>query len=307
MQGLSTLWEQWNKQGIPVRKNVPLAPFTTFHIGGPIALFAEPQSTEQLTTVLRDLRQREVFSFVLGRGSNVLFPDEPIDGVAIRTCCLDRVAVMGHTVTAQSGATLASIARAAQKAALTGLEFAHGIPGTLGGALFMNAGAYGGEMSQVVTSVLVYDSDRDETRRLTREQMEFSYRHSILQAHPEWTVLEATMTLEAGDAEAIDAQMQEYMQKRRDKQPLEYPSAGSTFKRPVGAFAGQLIEESGLKGYAIGGAMVSPKHAGFIVNTGGATARDVFLLIEHVRAVVLRDHGVLLEPEVQILARHLAN
>ena len=128
MQGLSTLWEQWNKQGIPVRKNVPLAPFTTFHIGGPIALFAEPQSTEQLTTVLRDLRQREVFSFVLGRGSNVLFPDEPIDGVAIRTCCLDRVAMMGHTVTAQSGATLASIARAAQKAALTGLELAHGIP-----------------------------------------------------------------------------------------------------------------------------------------------------------------------------------
>ena len=306
MQGLSTLWEQWNKQGIPVRKDVPLAPFTTFHIGGPIALFAEPQSTEQLTTVLRDLRQREVFSFVLGRGSNVLFPDEPIDGVAIRTCCLDRVAVMGHTVTAQSGATLASIARAAQKAALTGLEFAHGIPGTLGGALFMNAGAYGGEMSQVVTSVLVYDSDRDETRRLAREQMEFFYRHSILQAHPEWTVLEATMTLEAGDAEAIDAQMQDYMQKRRDKQPLEYPSAGSTFKRPVGAFAGQLIEESGLKGYAIGGAMVSPKHAGFIVNTGGATARDVLALIEHVRSVVLRDHGVLLEPEVQILARHLA-
>jgi UDP-N-acetylmuramate dehydrogenase len=306
MKGLTTLWDQWNMLGIPVRANVSLAPYTTFHIGGPIALLTEPRNTEQLTTVLRDLRQGEVFSFVLGRGSNVLFPDEPIEGVAIRTCGLDRVAVEGRTVTALCGATLASIAKAAQKATLAGFEFAHGIPGTLGGALFMNAGAYGGEMSQVVTSVLVYDSERDETRRLTREQMEFSYRHSVLQAHPEWTVLEATMTLEAGDARVIDAQMQDYMQRRRDKQPLEYPSAGSTFKRPLGAFAGQLIEESGLKGTAIGGAMVSPKHAGFIVNTGGATARDVLALIEHVRSIVLRDHGVLLEPEVQILARHLA-
>lgn len=306
MQALRQLKEQWNMLGIPVQEDVPLAPYTTFHIGGPIALMVEPQSEEQLTTVIRDIRARGVFSFVLGRGSNVLFPDDPIAGVAVRTGGLDKVKVEGTTLIAASGATLASIARTAQQRALSGLEFAHGIPGTLGGALFMNAGAYGGEMSQVVTSVRVYDRERDEMLTLSGKQMDFAYRHSILQSHSEWTVLEATLSLTPGDACAIRETMEEYMQRRRDKQPLEYPSAGSTFKRPTGAFAGQLIEASGLKGYAIGGAMVSPKHAGFIVNTGTATSRDVLSLIEHVRAVVRRDHGIELESEVQILTGHLA-
>lgn len=306
MQALRQLKEQWNMQGIPVQKDVPLAPYTTFHIGGPIALLVEPQSEEQLIAVMRDIRAFGVFSFVLGRGSNVLFPDDPILGVAVRTGGLDTVKVEGTTLVAASGATLASIARAAQQRSLSGLEFAHGIPGTLGGALFMNAGAYGGEMSRVVTSVRVYDRERDEILVLSGEQMDFAYRHSILQAHPEWTVLAATLSLTLGDARAIRETMEDYMQRRRDKQPLEYPSAGSTFKRPAGAFAGQLIEACGLKGYAIGGAMVSPKHAGFIVNTGTATARDVLALIEHVRAVVRRDHGIELESEVQILTGHLA-
>jgi UDP-N-acetylmuramate dehydrogenase len=306
MQTLQQLENQLNTLGIPVRRDVALAPYTTFHIGGPITLMIEPPHEDALVAALRAVKQSGVFSLVLGRGSNVLFPDEGIKGVAVRTCAVRNIEIEGSLMTATCGATLAEIARTAQKAALTGLEFAHGIPGTLGGALYMNAGAYGGEMSQVIRSVRLYDTERDEIITMSGEQMEFSYRHSIVQSHPEWTVLSATMVLTQDDPEAIEARMQDYMQRRRDKQPLEYPSAGSTFKRPANAYAGQLIEQSGLKGYRIGGAMVSPKHAGFIINTGGATALDVRRLIEHVRATVLRDHGIELESEVQILTAHLA-
>jgi len=306
MLALQQLENQLNTLGIPVRRDVALAPYTTFHIGGPITLMIEPPDEEALVAALRAVKKSGVFSLVLGRGSNVLFPDEGVEGVAIRTCAARDIKIEDSLVTAACGATLAELARAARQAALSGLEFAHGIPGTLGGAIYMNAGAYGGEMSQVVRSVRLYDTDRDEIVTMSGEQMEFSYRHSILQPHPEWTVLSATMALTQDDPEAIEARMQDYMQRRRDKQPLEYPSAGSTFKRPEGAFAGQLIEQSGLKGYRIGGAIVSPKHAGFIINAGGATALDVRRLIEHVRATVLRDHGIELESEVQILTAHLA-
>ena len=306
MDRLSQLQQQLNTLGISVRRDVPLAHHTSFRIGGPIALMVEPTDEAQLIAALRTVKESGVFTLVLGRGSNVLFPDESIEGVVIRTASVRNIVTEGTLVHALCGATLAEIARAAQGAALTGLEFAHGIPGTLGGALYMNAGAYDGEMAQVVRLVRLYDTERDEVLTLTGEEMEFSYRHSILQAHPEWTVLGATMALTRGDAEAIDARMQDYMQRRRDKQPLDYPSAGSTFKRPANAYAGQLIEQSGLKGYRIGGAMVSLKHAGFIINAGDATALDVRRLIEHVRATVLRDHGIELEPEVQILTAHLA-
>ncbi len=306
MQALQQLEAKLNTLGIPVRRDVPLALHTSFHIGGPITLMVEPTDENQLVQSLRAVKSSGVFSLVLGRGSNVLFPDEGIEGVAVRTTAVREITKDDNLVSASCGATLAEIAREAQKSALTGLEFAHGIPGTLGGALYMNAGAYGGEMSQIVRTVRLYDAERNEVIMLTGEQMEFSYRHSCLQAHPEWTVLGATMALTPDDGEAIEARMQDYMQRRREKQPLEYPSAGSTFKRPEGAFAGQLIEQSGLKGCRIGGAMVSPKHAGFIINAGGATALDVRRLIEHVRMVVLRDHGIELDPEVQILTAHLA-
>jgi UDP-N-acetylmuramate dehydrogenase len=266
----------------------------------------EPQNEEQLVSTLRALRKSGVFSLVLGRGSNLLLPDEGIYGVIIRTCEIDAVCIDGRTLVANGGATLTAITRAAQKAGLSGLEFAYGIPGTLGGALFMNAGAYGGQMSDVVTSVRLYDAERDEIFTFSGEQMAFAYRHSILQAHPEWTVLSAAMLLTPDDAEQIDARMQDYMTRRREKQPLNYPSAGSAFKRPVGAFAGALIEQCGLKGYAVGGAMVSPKHAGFIVNTGDATARDVLTLMEHVRTKVFETHGIELESEIQIVVSHLA-
>lgn len=306
MKPLQQLENQITAVGIPVRRDVPTAPYTTFHIGGPITLMIEPQSEVQLMEALRIVRKNGIFSLVLGRGSNVLLPDEGIEGVIIRTSCVRDASEEMGALPASCGATLAEIARVAQRAGLAGLEFAHGIPGTLGGALFMNAGAYGGQMSDVVTSVRLYDAERDEILTLSGEQMAFSYRHSILQAHPEWTVLGATVTLTPDDPHSIEARMQDYMQRRREKQPLEYPSAGSTFKRPAGAFAGQLIEQSGLKGYRIGGAMVSPKHAGFVINAGGATAKDVLALIEHIKGVVYRDHGIELESEIQILTAHLA-
>lgn len=303
---MEALQRQLNTLGVPYQTDVCLAPYTTFHIGGTAAIMVEPQNEEQLIATLRVVRESGVFSLVLGRGSNLLFPDEGIRGVIIRTAALDQVRIDGQTLTAEGGATLTAITRVAQKAGLSGLEFAYGIPGTLGGALFMNAGAYGGEMSNVVTSVHLYDAERDEILAFSGEEMTFAYRHSILQAHPEWTVLSATMALTPDDAAQIDARMRDYMARRRDKQPLDYPSAGSAFKRPVGAFAGALIEQCGLKGYAVGGAMVSPKHAGFIVNTGGATAHDVLCLMEQVRAKVLDVHGIELESEIQIVASHLA-
>jgi UDP-N-acetylmuramate dehydrogenase len=306
MEALQRLKRQLNTQGITCQADVCLAPYTTFHIGGPAALLVEPRDEEQLVSTLRAIRESGVYALVLGRGSNLLLPDEGIRGVVVRTCALDAITTEGHTLTARGGASLAQITRTAQKAGLSGLEFAYGIPGTLGGALFMNAGAYGGEMSQVVTSVRLYDADKDEIMVLSGEQMQFAYRHSVLQAHPEWSVLSATLTLVPDDAEHIDSRMQDYMTRRREKQPLNYPSAGSVFKRPAGAFAGALIEESGLKGYSVGGAMVSQKHAGFIVNTGGATARDVVVLIEHIKQTVYRDHGIELETEIHILNAHLA-
>ncbi len=301
MDKFDRLRDQLNTSGMCARTDVPLAPYTTFHIGGPAALLVEPTDKQGLIAALEAGRLADVPYFVLGRGSNLLVPDEGVPCAVIRTCSMNTVRVQGTELYAEAGATLAEIARAAQKAGLSGLEFAHGIPGTLGGALFMNAGAYGGEMSQVVRQVEWYDAQCDKCAGVSADELSFAYRHSSLQAHPERIVLSARMQLVPDHADVIDARMKDYMARRRDKQPLEYPSAGSTFKRPVGAFAGQLIEQSGLKGHRIGGAEVSTKHAGFIVNVGGATARDVLELMEHVRSVVLRDHGVVLESEVQIL------
>lgn len=306
MDGFERLQTQLNTLEICARVDVPLAPFTTFRIGGPAALLIEPADGNELIAALGAVRHAEVPYFVMGRGSNLLVPDEGVPAVVIRTCAMNTIRMQGTTMYAEAGATLSEMTRAAQKAGLSGLEFAHGIPGTLGGAVFMNAGAYGGEMAQVVSSVEWYDIERGEKVGASADALDFGYRHSSLQAHPERILLSAQIQLQPDDPEEIDARMKDYMARRRDKQPLEYPSAGSTFKRPAGAFAGQLIEQSGLKGYRIGGAEISVKHAGFIVNGGGATARDVLELMEHVRAVVFRDHGIELECEVQMLTFPLA-
>lgn len=306
MNVFDRLQEQLNTEGICARADISLAPYTTFHIGGPCSLLIEPADKQRMIRSLKLVRDADVPYFVLGRGSNLLVPDEGLPCAVIRSCGMNAVKAEGRALYAEAGATLAEIARAAREAGLSGLEFAHGIPGTLGGALFMNAGAYGGEMSQIVTQAEWYDTDLGECVSATSDALDFGYRRSSLQAHPERVVLSAKMKLISDDSDAIDARMKDYAVRRREKQPLEYPSAGSTFKRPVGAFAGQLIEQSGLKGFRIGGAEVSTKHAGFIVNVGGATACDVLELIEHVRSVVLRDHGIELESEVQILTFPLA-
>ncbi|MBR0442732.1 MAG: UDP-N-acetylmuramate dehydrogenase [Clostridia bacterium] len=301
MKAIHALKARLEQENIVAREQVVIAPYTTFHIGGAVALLVEPTTQEQLERALLLARQSGKKTFLLGRGSNVLFPDEPMDIVVIRTAAVRDMQREQSTITACCGATLAEIARLAQRASLCGMEFAHGIPGTLGGALCMNAGAYGGQMSDIVTSVRVYDTERDAIETLDCTQMNFSYRHSLLLSTPHLIALGATLALGRDNPAAIEARMQEYMRRRRESQPLEYPSAGSVFKRPEGHFAGTLIEQSGLKGCRIGGAMVSPKHAGFIVNVGGATARDVLLLIEHIKQTVERDHGVSLETEIQIL------
>lgn len=290
-----------NRIGVPCRANEVIAPYTTFRIGGRVALLIEPETEQHLICALRTVRHAGVRGLLLGRGSNVLFPDGDADVAVIRTTCVRSVSVHKSDITAACGATLNEIACAARDAGLGGLEFSYGIPGTLGGALCMNAGAYGGQMSDVVASVRVYDAEQDKVLALTAEQMDYGYRHSVLLSSPHLIALGATMSLRGDHADAIEARMQDYMRQRREKQPLEYPSAGSVFKRPEGYFAGALIEQSGLKGYRIGGAMVSPKHAGFIVNVGNASADDVLRLIQHIKDTVARDYGVKLETEVQIL------
>ena len=278
----------------------PMSRHTTFRTGGPARRFARPGSTEELAALL-DAADRERWPvLVLGNGSNVLAADQGVDALVIHTGRLDGVRRTGErTLRAEAGISLARLAAFAQREALSGLEFAHGIPGSLGGAVCMNAGAYGGEMRQVVTAVTAWLPGQGVVC-LERDAMEFGYRHSLFSRQP-GAALEAEFLLEPGDSGVIRARMDELNRRRREKQPLEYPSAGSTFKRPEGHFAGALIEQCGLKGTRIGGAMVSEKHAGFIVNAGGATSGDVLELIALVRRTVKDQTGVELEPEVKMI------
>jgi UDP-N-acetylmuramate dehydrogenase len=261
---------------------------------------ALPGSPEELELLCQLLARKGVEPVLIGNGTNLLFPDEGLDRVVIKTCPnVGGVTVQGNTVTAFCGASLARTASAALEAGLTGLEFAHGIPGSVGGGVVMNAGAYGGELKDVVTETTYLDETM--TRRTLRgPEHEFSYRHSFL-SDQAGVVLSVTMTLVPGDKEAISARMRELAEKRRASQPLELPSAGSTFKRPATGYAAALIDQAGLKGYTVGGAQVSEKHAGFVVNIGGATCQDVLRLMEYVQNTVLSRSGVMLEPEVRII------
>lgn len=270
----------------------PMSRHTSFRIGGPVRAMVFPGSAEELRDVLRDCEREGLEWFLLGRGSNLLCSDGPIDKIAVHTGEMRSVTAENDTVTAEAGASLARIAMLAQERGLSGLEFAHGIPGTLGGAVLMNAGAYGGEMKDVIASVTALSGVYGN------EKCGFSYRRSRFEGD---AVLSATFRLRPGDPEAIRTRMEELMARRREKQPLDLPSAGSTFKRPEGHFAARLIEDCGLKGYAVGGAQVSEKHAGFVVNRGNATFDDVRRLMEHIQETVLRETGVLLEPEVKII------
>lgn len=276
----------------------PLSGHTTFRIGGPADYFVMPSDEKELAAVIELCRQEEIPWFVLGNGSNLLVGDRGYRGVVIQLYKnFDQVVIEGTTVKAQAGAMLIRVAREAGKAGLTGLEFASGIPGTIGGAMVMNAGAYGGEMKDVVSEVTVLTPE-GEVKTLTGEEMDFRYRTSVVESK-KYIVLEAVMELKKGDPVQIQEQMQEFLARRKEKQPVEYPSAGSTFKRPQGYFAGKLIMDAGLRGYRVGGAQISEKHCGFVINTGGATAAEVQQLIRDVSEKVKEQFGVELEPEIK--------
>lgn len=281
----------------------PMSRHTSFRVGGPARRMAFPKSGEQLVLLLSFAGECGARPLVIGNGTNLLVPDEGLDRLVIDTSAgLNRIEPGKEpgTVVAEAGASLARLADFACKQGLTGLEFAHGIPGTVGGAVCMNAGAYGGEMKQVIQGVSVLFPE-EGVKLLSNEEMDFGYRHSLLTDCPDAVVLSAVFCLAPGDPAAIRERMRDLMARRKASQPLEWPSAGSTFKRPAGYFAGTLIEQCGLKGLTVGGAQVSEKHAGFIVNKGGATAADVMALIARVQERVFEQTGVRLEPEVRIV------
>ena len=278
----------------------PMKQHTTFKIGGPADYFLMPEKGEDVGRVIKICKEKEIPYFILGNGSNLLVGDGGYRGAVIQIYRnMSSVTVEGNEITAQAGALLSAVAAAAKNASLTGFEFAGGIPGTIGGAVVMNAGAYGGEMKDVLTEVTVMNAEGD-IFTLPTEELELGYRTSIIKTAG-YIVLEAKIRLKEGDPEVIRETMKDLTIRRTTKQPLEYPSAGSTFKRPEGYFAGKLIMDSGLAGYQVGGAQVSEKHCGFVINAGGATARDVRTLMDNVRDIVYKKYGVTLEPEVKFL------
>ncbi len=279
----------------------PMSKHTTFRIGGPADLLLTPESIEQVQRLCQLFRSENIPYLVLGNGSNVLVGDQGIRGVVIQLgnrfaqCRVD-----GNVITAQAGIKLSRLAGVALEHQLAGIEFAAGIPGTFGGALFMNAGAYGGEMSRVVKSVSYLDTEGN-VKEVSVEDCAFGYRTSIFTKNQDFIVLGGTVELTKGETAEIRAKMDDFSERRVSKQPLHLPSAGSTFKRPEGHFAGKLIQDAGLMGFRVGGASVSEKHAGFVVNDQGATAKDVRDLMEAVQKKVMDAYGVMLEPEVRFL------
>lgn len=273
---------------------------TTFKIGGPADYFLMPDKGEDVGRVIKICKEKEIPYFILGNGSNLLVGDGGYRGAVIQIYRnMSSVTVEGNEITAQAGALLSAVAAAAKNASLTGFEFAGGIPGTIGGAVVMNAGAYGGEMKDVLTEVTVMNAEGD-IFTLPTEELELGYRTSIIKTAG-YIVLEAKIRLKEGDPEVIRETMKDLTIRRTTKQPLEYPSAGSTFKRPEGYFAGKLVMDSGLRGYQVGGARISEKHCGFVINAGDATAKDVRTLMDNVRDIVYEKYGVTLEPEVKFL------
>lgn len=278
----------------------PMDRHTTFRVGGEAEVFIQVQNKEELAKIIVYLRKLEADYFVLGNGSNLLVSDKGYQGVILQIGeKMSEITVEGNVIYAQAGALLSKIANVAEKHSLTGMEFAAGIPGTIGGAAVMNAGAYDGEMKNIVKTVTVLSKEGD-LLELNRASMEFSYRNSVIKNKP-FIVVEVCLTLEKGNSEEIKEKMQDFSNKRQEKQPLNLPSAGSTFKRPEGHFAGKLIMDAGLRGFRIGGAQVSEKHCGFVVNIGNAMASDIYELMEEVKKRVQEQFQVTLEAEVVCL------
>ena len=289
-------------KGIPCEENVDGRTLCSFRVGGNVRLVARPMNCEQIEALFNYLELHKIKNTVLGRGSNVVISDEGYDGVIVSLSLLDGITVDGWNFDlVGAGTSMFTLATTAEKHGLTGLEFAHGIPGSVGGAIYMNAGAYGGEMSQVIRQVICFDKRRGKLVDFDVSECDFSYRHSIFQENENLIILFAKFELKCGDSAQIRVTMNEYKAKRGASQPLEYPSAGSTFKRPEGYFAAKLIDDAGLKGYTVGGAQVSEKHAGFVVNRGGATAKDIQELVEHIKKEVKDKFGVLLECEIEFI------
>ena len=291
----------FNKLNCVVRYDDPLKSHTTFKIGGNCIALIEPREISDIIEAVKICRKNNIKFFVIGNGSNLLVPDEGYNGVIIKLKSeFSKIEVEGDYLIVNSGAKLSEVYTVAYENSLTGFEFASGIPGTIGGAIYMNAGAYGGEMKDIVESVEVLDLDNFELRELKNEELEFSYRKSIIQRR-NYIVTTIKLKLQKGNKEKINAVYEDLRERRNSKQPLNFGSAGSTFKRPEGHFASKLIEDAGLKGYHINDAWVSEKHSGFIVNKGNASFKEVMELIEYVQKVVFEKFGVKLETEVRIL------
>lgn len=300
MACMEHLKQKLEEAAIPYSCGEPLARHTSFQIGGPAALFCTPHTTQQLIQALEFCRAESVRTYILGNGSNLLFSDEGFDGVVLCTRLIQpEIRVEGDRMIAGAGVSLKQVCEEAARQGLTGLEFAYGIPGSLGGAVYMNAGAYGGETRDVLLEVEFVD-EAGQVRSLPVDQLELGYRTSVF-ARTGWCVLRATLQLAKGDREQIQAKMDDLMNRRREKQPLEYPSAGSAFKRPEGAFAGSLIEQCGLRGYRVGDAAISEKHCGFIVNLGHASCADVLELARQVSDRVRQQTGFVLEKEIRVV------
>ena len=301
MSNLSALRAKLQSHNIPLLENQCMAEYTTMKVGGNASLVAIVRSAEELIKAVKEAREENVRYFVLGKGSNVIFSDIGFDGLIILTTEMKSYTIEGSIIKADCGVPLTRLSTEAQKRGLSGLEFAHGIPGTIGGGVYMNAGAYGGCLADVIVSSICFDTENDTIRKIDLGEHEFTYRHSIYTKNPNLIILAAMLQLKPGDKEQIAATIAHHTSARKEKQPLNYPNSGSIFKHPVGMYAGQLIEECGLKGYRIGGAEVSEKHAGFIINRGNATASDVEKLIQHVRNVVNRAYDVNLECEIKFI------
>ena len=281
-----------------VRINEPMKNHTTFKIGGPAQYYVTPESVTQIQEVVSLCKDKNISLHVIGNGSNILVGDDGVDGVVLALFnTFSDYEIKDNVITAQAGMSLIKLAVIALREGLTGLEFASGIPGSVGGAVYMNAGAYDGQMKDVVTSVTVLD-EAGNIRILGRDELDMGYRTSAVAKH-NMIVLQVIIELKAGDKDQIKDRMNQLSELRKQKQPLEYPSAGSTFKRPEGYFAGKLIADAGLKGYSIGGAAVSEKHAGFVVNMGGATAKDVVELTDYIKKRIIEQFGVTLELEIK--------
>ncbi|MGE5630456.1 MAG: UDP-N-acetylmuramate dehydrogenase [Caulobacteraceae bacterium] len=283
-----------------IKYNEPMKNHTSFKVGGPADILIEPDNVEELVLAIKKLRKGNIPYYIIGNGTNLLVSDKGIRGAVVKIGeKFGRIDISGDRIISESGVLLSTLSKIAAKNSLTGMEFASGIPGALGGAATMNAGAYGGEMKDIVEWVEVLDRNL-KLKRLTNGEMNFGYRKSVVEPN-KYIVVRACIKLEKGNPDEIYGIMAELTERRKNKQPLHLPSAGSTFKRPEGYFAGKLIEDAGLKGYSVGGAQVSTLHSGFVVNNGDATAQDVYQLIRNVQKTVLEKFGVKLETEVKIL------